>query len=86
MKDRGCPIEILFISADHSQDEMESYFEMKQKSGNACKGCPKGRYGNQLGLTLENNCKACEIGRYSGDSIGIQLCKQCQSGRPIDRP
>ena len=26
MKDRGCPIEILFISADHSQDEMESYF------------------------------------------------------------
>mgnify|MGYP006101294103 CR=1 FL=1 len=26
MKARGCPIEILFISADHSQDEMESYF------------------------------------------------------------
>ena len=26
MKARGCPIEILFISADHNQSEMESYF------------------------------------------------------------
>jgi len=47
------------------------------RSGNSCRKCQKGRYGNTPGRT---RCANCQRGRYA-DQTGRQGCKACGRGK-----